>query len=119
MGNWIGDESDWWNRGGGGDPGTSHGYDARFVPRGGLGRDVYDTVIDYEGTIKGRKDQSDLLGPTLGETTDPLVRGPGESKPLWFTWLSDPGKLTGLIALVGALWLLGPVIELISAIAGD
>lgn len=127
MANWIGDESDVWNQwddalnvegGGGSDPGTNNpdgeDYDARFVPRGGFARDVYDLMVEYDGTIKGREDQADLLGPSLGDTTDPLVNTDGEDKPWWFRWLSDPKMLAYLIGGVAALALLGPVLEIVA-----
>jgi hypothetical protein len=118
-GNWVGDESDWWNKGAGGDEGTTNGYDARFVPREGVGRDLYDALIEYDGKIKGSEDSTDLLGPSVGEVTDPLVQTDDEGgKPWWFKFLSDPQAFTGIIIAIGALFLLGPLLELLAAILG-
>lgn len=102
MGNWVGDEDDWWNKGAGGDEGTNNpdgtDYDARLVPSGGVLRDAYDWAVEYNGTIKGRGDQHDLPGGSASDAADQARESLAVFQK-FLKWLREHSTVVGLLVI--------------------
>jgi len=52
-------------------------YYNRYL-RGDTVRTAYDTIFDYEGTLNGEEDTSDLIGPSAGGVADAAIDTKGE-----------------------------------------
>ncbi|MWG34154.1 hypothetical protein [Halomarina oriensis] len=84
-------------------------------------RDVYDTIVDYDGRLNGSEDSADVLGPSIDEATDPFIYQPGEDvgalEGTLRSLFASPGRILVLVVIVGGLWLVRPLLELASEVS--
>ncbi|WP_049907493.1 hypothetical protein [Haloferax elongans] len=95
-------------------------YHNRYL-RGEFVRTVYDTMMDYDGTLNGREDSVDVFGPSLwgseGSVVDVVVEREGETHGAAET------KTKLLLVVVGSLvvlYLVAPLVQLgLTVVGGD
>jgi len=92
--------------------GEDAAYYNRYLQGDGV-RTLYDSVVEYQGTLNGSEDTADFLGPTAGATADAAVDVEGEETSaeerkaqLW---------IYGGAALV-VLYLSEPLLEIVAGV---
>lgn len=93
-------------------------YNNRYL-QGETVREVYDTVFEYDGTLNGTPDSTDVMGPGLwgseGSVADVVVEEDGEDHG------SEEIKTRLLIygaAVLLVLWVLSDYVDLAADLAG-